>query len=103
MEVPVRSGGLLYLLRSKVWGDSILADFPVPARVQKWGEMLGWREQAVGTGLKGLYSQGGPYLVECESWGESLGAEQGSNTIRALGKFGRDTSYRESRWAKSKC
>jgi len=35
MEVPVRSGGLLYLLRSKVWGDSILADFPVPARVQK--------------------------------------------------------------------
>lgn len=45
-------------------GDSILADFPVPTRAQKSGEMLGWREQAVGTGLKGSYSQGGTYLVE---------------------------------------
>lgn len=72
MEVPVRSGVLLYLLRSKVWGDSILADFPVPTRAQKSGEMLGWREQAVGTGLKGLYSQGGTYLVECESGGRKV-------------------------------
>lgn len=85
--------------RSKVWGDSILADFPVPTRRRNQREML-VREQAVGTGLKGLYSQGGTYLVEC-IWGESLGAEKGSDAIRALGKSGRDTSYRKRRWAKS--